>query len=167
MRISEYFLSWFHGIKSLLTGMKITLRVFFRPKVTECYPENRDKLVLFERFRGELEMPHDENNQHACTACGICMMNCPNGTLDVISKTVTTENGQSRKILDRYLYDLGRCTFCNLCVLSCPSQAIRFSTRFENAVYTRSILVRQLNREGSSLRAKTEERKSKTSDVSK
>jgi len=167
MTFQKYIYSWFTGLKSLATGLKVTIREFFRPKVTERYPENRATLVMFDRFRGELVMPHDENNQHACTACGICMMNCPNGTIHVISKTETTEDGKTKKVLDRHEYDLGQCTFCNLCVLSCPSQAIRFSTRFENAVYTRSILVRQLNREGSSLRAKNEGRESKTSDVSK
>ena len=29
-----------HGIGTLLTGMKITGREFFTPKVTEQYPEN-------------------------------------------------------------------------------------------------------------------------------
>jgi len=154
MTFSKYILSWFTGIKSLATGLKVTIREFFRPKVTERYPENRATLVMFDRFRGELVMPHDENNQHACTACGICMMNCPNGTIHVISKTETTEDGKTKKVLDRYEYDLGQCTFCNLCVLSCPSHAIVFATTFENAVFTRSKLQKVLNREGSSLRPK-------------
>ena len=29
------------GIKSLTTGLRVTLREYFTPKVTEQYPENR------------------------------------------------------------------------------------------------------------------------------
>ena len=167
MTFSKYIYSWFTGLKSLATGLKVTIREFFRPKVTERYPENRATLVMFDRFRGELVMPHDENNQHACTACGICMMNCPNGTIHVISKTETTEDGKTKKSLDRYEYDLGQCTFCNLCVLSCPSHAIVFATTFENAVFTRSKLQKVLNREGSSLRPKAPAKELQSNDSPK
>ena len=46
------------GIGSLLTGMKTTIKVYFRKKVTEQYPENRAELKMFDRFRGTLNMPH-------------------------------------------------------------------------------------------------------------
>ena len=126
-------------------------------KITEQYPENRATLVIPDRFRGELVMPHDDNNEHACTACGICQINCPNGTIQVISQTIETEDGKKKKILDRHIYDLGRCTFCNLCVITCPQDAIVFTNTFENAIYTRSKLIQQLNHEGSKLREKKKE----------
>lgn len=157
--VSEYFSGLFGGIKSLLTGLKVTWGELWTKKVTEQYPENRATLVIPERFRGELLMPHDENNEHACTACGICQMNCPNGTIKVISKTIETEDGKKKKILDRYIYDLGMCTFCNLCVITCPSDAIMFGNTFENSLFTRSKLVQQLNHEGSKLREKKKEPK--------
>ena len=153
----NYFKGIYDGIKSLLGGMGVTMKVFFRKKVTEEYPENRKTLVVSDRWRAVLTMPHDENNEHACTACGICQMNCPNGTIQVISKTIETEDGKKKKVLDRYLFDLGTCTFCNLCVTTCPSDAIEFSNDFENAVFTRSKLAEQLNREGSKLREKKKE----------
>jgi NADH-quinone oxidoreductase subunit I len=102
-------------------------------------------------------MPHDQNNEHACTACGICQMNCPNGSITVISKTIDTAEGKKKRILDKYIYDLGSCSFCNLCVITCPSDAIAFSNHYENAVFTRSKLVEQLNSEGSKLREKKKE----------
>jgi len=67
----EYFSSFFNGLGSLLKGMSITLREFFTPKTTEKYPENRATLKMFDRFRGELTMPHNERNEHHCVACGI------------------------------------------------------------------------------------------------
>ncbi|MBB4037712.1 NADH-quinone oxidoreductase subunit I [Dysgonomonas hofstadii] len=152
--VSEYFSGLFGGIRSLLTGMRVTWGELWTKKVTEQYPENRATLVIPDRFRGELIMPHDDSNEHACTACGICQMNCPNGTIQVISKSIETEDGKKKKILDRYIYDLGMCTFCNLCVITCPSDAIMFANTFENSLFTRAKLVQQLNHEGSKLREK-------------
>lgn len=157
--VSEYFSGLFGGIKSLLTGMRITWGELWTKKITEQYPENRATLVIPDRFRGELTMPHDENNEHACTACGICQMNCPNGTIQVISRSIETEDGKKKKVLDKYIYDLGLCTFCNLCVITCPSDAIKFANTFENSLFTRSKLVEQLNRDGSKLREKKKEPK--------
>ena len=155
--VSKYFSGLFTGIFSLLKGMSVTWKELWTPKVTQQYPENRDTLVISERFRCELVMPHDENNEHACTACGICQMNCPNGTIVVTSQMIETEDGKKKKILDTHQWDLGLCTFCNLCVITCPSDAIKFENTFENAVFTRSKLVQKLNNEGSSLREKKKE----------
>ena len=43
-----------HGIGTLLTGMKTTMKVYFRKKVTEQYPENRKELKMFDRFVAHL-----------------------------------------------------------------------------------------------------------------
>ena len=43
------------------------------------------------------------------------------------------------------MYDLGSCTFCQLCVTTCPQDALEFSNDFEQAVFTREKLVKQLN----------------------
>jgi NADH-quinone oxidoreductase subunit I len=153
----------------LLQGMYITLLNMLRPKVTLQYPENRGKRIYPERFRGLLTMPHDGLNRHKCTACGICMTNCPNGTIEIVSKTVetttntTTPEGEvktltkTKKALDRYMYDLGSCTFCALCTSSCPQNAIEWSNVFEHSVFTRDKLYRQLNAEGSELIIKNKE----------
>lgn len=95
----NYISSFFSGLSSLLKGMRVTIRVFFRKKTTEQYPENRDTLQIFDRFRGELVMPHNANNEHKCVACGICQMNCPNGSIKVISETVTDEEGKKKRCL--------------------------------------------------------------------
>jgi NADH-quinone oxidoreductase subunit I len=151
----NYIKNIFLGIWHLLQGMYIVMLNFIRPKVTEQYPENRGVVFPHDRMRGQLIMPHNAENQHKCTACGICDMNCPNGTIQVISKKeIDPETGKEKKVLDRYLYDLGSCTFCSICTISCPSGAIDWSTGFEHAMFTKSKLVQQLNREGSSLEKK-------------
>ena len=84
-----------------------------------------------------------------CIGCGLCARNCPNQSLEVITKSVTTEDGKTKKVLDKFLYDLGSCTFCSLCTQACAQKAIKWTNNFEHAVYNRSALVKQLNPEGS------------------
>jgi NADH-quinone oxidoreductase subunit I len=155
MKMIHYIKDIFLGIWHLIQGMYVVMLNFIRPKVTEQYPENRGKVFPHERMRGQLVMPHNEENQHKCTACGICEMNCPNGTIQVISKKeADPETGKEKKVLDRYLYDIGSCIFCSICTTSCPSDAIDWSNNFEHALFTKSKLVQQLNREGSVLAKK-------------
>ncbi|MCK9160137.1 MAG: 4Fe-4S binding protein [Bacteroidaceae bacterium] len=153
---SSYFYGLVHGIYTLLVGMETSIKVFFRKKTTEQYPENRKELKMFDRYRGTLTMPHNENNEHHCVACSLCQMACPNGTIHIISKTIDTDDGKKR-ILDRYEYDLGSCIFCQLCVNACPHDAIKFDTNFEHAVFDRSKLVMKLNHEGSKVVEKKKE----------
>lgn len=143
--IKEYFSEVGKGIKSLVTGMAVTGKEFVTPKITECYPENRATLEIGERFRAELTLKYDEEGRHRCIACGICQMNCPNGTIQLTTKMVDLPDGKKKRKLDKYMYDLGSCTFCMLCVTTCPQDALEFSNDFEQAVFTRDKLVHQLN----------------------
>ena len=72
-------------------------------------------------------------------------MNCPNGTIKLTTKMVDLPDGKKKRKLDKYMYDLGSCTFCMLCVTTCPQDALEFSNDFEQAVFTRDKLVKQLN----------------------
>ena len=137
------------GIKTLCVGLKTSMREFFTKKITEQYPENRNELQMFERFRGSLTMPHNENNEHKCIACGLCQMACPNGSINVVSEMVETEDGKKKKQLVRYEYNLGCCMFCQLCTRACAHGAISFDQSFENAVFDRAKLVKVLNQPGS------------------
>ena len=153
--IFRYVKNVFVGIWRLLQGMYITMLNFVRPKVTRQYPENRGERVYPERFRAMLTMPHDEDNFHKCTACKICEMNCPNGTIQVVQLVEKDEEtGRNVRILDKYLYDVGSCIFCSLCVQSCPQNAIEWSNDFEQSVFNKHTLVTKLNEEGSMLKPK-------------
>ncbi|MBD5339492.1 4Fe-4S binding protein [bacterium] len=143
--IKEYFSGVGKGLKSLVTGMAVTGKEFVTPKVTEQYPENRDTLKIADRFRAELTLKYDAQGHHKCIACGICQMNCPNGTIELTTKMVELPDGKKKKKLDKYMYDLGSCTFCMLCVTTCPQDALEFTNDFEQAVFTRDKLVKQLN----------------------
>ncbi|MDD4820217.1 MAG: 4Fe-4S dicluster domain-containing protein [Flavobacteriales bacterium] len=145
MGVINYLKTLFSACKSLLTGLMTTMKVFFRKKTTEEYPENRATLKISERFRGVLTMPVVDGKVK-CIGCGICQNACPNGTITVITRSeVNPETGKPKKVLDRYMYDHGSCTYCQLCVNACPYDAITFTNEFEDAVFDRKKLVLQLN----------------------
>ncbi len=156
--IIQYFSDVFHAVKSLLTGMRVTGYYFFHHKeiVTQEYPENRATLKMFERFKGEVLMPHTESNEHKCTGCGICEMNCPNGSIEILT-TFETVDGKKKKIIDKHIYHLSMCTFCGLCVKTCPSDALAFGNDFEHAVFDRQSLTKVLNKPGSTLNKEVKE----------
>ena len=130
---------------SLLKGLSVTGKEFVTPKITETYPDNRDNLPVAPRFRAVLELIYDAEGNHRCIACGTCERVCPNSTISLAISTRETWDGKKKKHLDKYIYDLGSCTLCNLCVDKCPTDALRFSNDFEQATFTRSKLVKQLN----------------------
>ncbi len=132
------------GLKSLLTGMKITFSYVSRPStiITQQYPENRNTLKMFDRYRAQLVMKYNEDGFHNCTACKICERACPNGSIKVEAK-----KGKSGKLeIQRYIWRFDTCTFCNECVTSCPFDAIEMGGNFETAVYDRRLLVFVLNK---------------------
>ena len=151
--IWKYISDVLKGIRTLIQGMRITGYYFFRPRliVTQQYPENRRTLEMFERFRGEVTMPHNENNEHRCTGCGICEISCPNGSIEIITATVLQPDGKKKRIIDKHIYHLGMCSLCNLCVKNCPSDAIVMAQTFEHAVWDRTQLTKILNRPGSKI----------------
>lgn len=149
MANTSYFAGLVGGIKSLCNGLSVTFRELWTPKVTERYPENRKENNIPERFRGTLVMPHNEKNEHKCIGCGICQMQCPNGTIKVVTEMVETADGKKKKQLVRYEYDHGCCMYCMLCTRACPQGAIEFSNEYEGSVFDRKALVKVLNRPGS------------------
>lgn len=156
--IGTYFEEIYRGVVSLLKGMRVTGGYFLRPGavVTQQYPENRAELKMFDNFKGELILTHDENNQHSCNACNSCARKCPNGSIEIVSTRVQGEDGRSKRVLVTHTYNLGMCTFCGLCVQACEQHALEFGQEFEHAVFDKSNLTKVLNKPGSTSKA-TEE----------
>ena len=80
--MANYIQGLFHGIRTLLTGLKVTGKEFVTPKITEQYPENRATLKMYDRFCGSLTMPHDaEYDLGACMFCHLCVNACPHDAI--------------------------------------------------------------------------------------
>lgn len=155
MFLIKYIKEVWGALRSSLKGMRLTGYYALhhrREKITQQYPDNRATLVLPERFRGEVVLIHDENNEHACTGCTACELACPNGTIKIITKFDITADGKKKKALDTFVYHLELCTMCNLCIEACPTDAIKMAQTFEHSVFDRNKLTKTLNKPGSRLR---------------
>ena len=154
MFLKEYISDVYQGVRSLLKGMKKTGYYFVHPSeiITQQYPDNREQLHLPERFRGEVVMTHDENNEHACTGCTACELACPNGTIKIITKFDVSPEGKKKKAIDTFIYHLELCTRCNLCIEACPTDAIKMAQTFEHSVFNRNQLTKKLNLPNSKIR---------------
>ena len=62
-------------LAELLSGMALTFRYMFRPKVTLNYPH--EKGPLSPRFRGEHALRRYPNGEERCIACKLCEAVCP------------------------------------------------------------------------------------------
>ena len=144
MTASKYFHAAVTGPISLLKGMSVTLKYFLNPRriVTEQYPENKATLKMHERFRGRVELIHNEQGLHSCTACGICEKSCPNASINVLS----TKSIAGKKVLGKYLYRMDSCTQCGLCVESCPFGCLRMAHDFEMSSTDRQTFNMVLNK---------------------
>ena len=150
----NYIKEVYSAVKSLLVGLRRTGYYFTHHKeiITEQYPDNRNTMNLPERFKGEVVMLHDENNEHACTGCTACELACPNATIKIVTKFDITPEGKKKKAIDKFVYHLELCTMCNLCIIACPTDAIKMAQTFEHSVFDRSELTKILNKPGSKIR---------------
>ena len=59
----------------IISGLLLTLKYFFKPKVTINYPF--EKGFLSSRFRGEHVLRRYESGEERCIACKLCEAVCP------------------------------------------------------------------------------------------
>ncbi|MFB0952612.1 MAG: NADH-quinone oxidoreductase subunit I, partial [Rhodospirillales bacterium] len=62
-------------LTELVSGMSLTLRYFFRKKVTVNYPFEKGPLST--RFRGEHALRRYPTGEERCIACKLCEAICP------------------------------------------------------------------------------------------
>jgi len=125
---------------SLLKGLFITLREFFRRRLTVYYPEEMIEVPVRSGMPALLIDPetyNPETNEYflKCTACGICARNCPDRVI-----TVTRAEGE-RKQPEVYQVDFRGCMFCGICIEVCPFGALGMQRFYENAVYGKDDLI--------------------------
>ena len=119
----------------LVAGMWLTLRYFFRPKVTINYPY--EKGPLSPRFRGEHALRRYPNGEERCIACKLCEAVCPAQAITIEAEP--RADGSRRTT--RYDIDMVKCIYCGLCEEACPVDAIVEGPNFEFATETREELL--------------------------
>ncbi len=118
-----------------LRGMWLTLKYFFRPKVTINYPFERGPLSP--RFRGEHALRRYANGEERCIACKLCEAVCP--ALAITIEAEPREDGSRRTT--RYDIDMTKCIYCGLCQEACPVDAIVEGPNMEYSTETREELI--------------------------
>lgn len=116
----RYFSEIIRGAISLLTGMGITLRYFFKKPVTVIYPKER---ITMKRFKGPISFVVDEKTgDHKCIACNACIKTCP-------SRCMSLEAGKSaidaKRVLTDFKVNYMLCSLCSLCIDVCPTDALK------------------------------------------
>ncbi len=123
--VLKTFLLW-----ELLIGLSITLKYFFKPKITVQYPD--EKTPQSNRFRGLHALRRYENGEERCIACKLCEAVCP--AMAITIEAEPRDDGSRRTT--KYEIDLFKCIFCGFCEESCPVDSIVetrvFEYHFEN-----------------------------------
>ncbi|WP_255489826.1 NADH-quinone oxidoreductase subunit I [Dysgonomonas sp. 25] len=119
---------------AIMKGMWITLKHFFKRKVTVQYPEQQREFSPV--YRGRHVLMRDEEGREHCTACGMCALACPAEaiTMTAAERQEGEENlYREEKYAKIYEINMLRCIFCGLCEEACPKEAI-FLTKSKQLV---------------------------------
>ncbi len=116
-------------------AMWLTLKYFFKAKVTLNYPY--EKGPLSPRFRGELALRRYPNGEERCIACKLCEAVCPAQAITIEAE----EREDLSRRTTRFDIDMTKCIYCGFCQEACPVDAIVLGPNFEFATESREELM--------------------------
>ncbi|MBL8659525.1 MAG: NADH-quinone oxidoreductase subunit NuoI [Rhodospirillales bacterium] len=122
-------------LSELISGLGLTFRYMFRPKVTLNYPY--EKGPISPRFRGEHALRRYPNGEERCIACKLCEAICPAQAITIEAEP--RADGSRRTT--RYDIDMVKCIYCGYCQEACPVDAIVEGPNFEFSTETREELL--------------------------
>ena len=115
-----YFKDVFNGFWSLVTGMAVTLRYFFKKPVTVMYPEER---IPIKRFKGPISFVIDsKSGDHKCIACNACIKTCPSRCMSLEAQKSAID---AKRVLTDFKVNYMLCSLCSLCIDVCPTDALK------------------------------------------
>ena len=137
-----YFGTIWNVTRSMITGLRITMSYFLRPRtvITLQYPLQKDHLP--DRHRGIHFLETEK-----CIMCWKCARACPVDCIDIEGTRdgeITGAYQAKGVIMTRFTIDYSRCIFCNLCCEPCPEQCIHMGQEFDFSQFHREATVKNL-----------------------
>ena len=119
-------LSWWERLylPAIIGGFKVSLRHFFKKKVTLQYPE--EKWMVPAGYRGAPYLVTDQAGRTKCVSCQLCEFVCPPKAIRIIppGEAGAPEAGNVEKAPKEFDINMLRCIFCGYCQEVCPEEAI-------------------------------------------
>ena len=134
----EYFYNIFMTLKTVLIGMRVTLKYCFAKTITVQYPDVAP--VIQPRYRGfhayEIEK---------CIACDACARACPVDCIYIeksAARKMDKESGTAKGgAMLRYAIDYGKCMFCGQCTSPCPTKCLHMGNIHDLSAYDRQSMI--------------------------
>ena len=130
-------------LPQIISGLYITIKNFFSPKITLEYPDQRP--VIPNGYRGAPVLVKDSQGRSKCVSCQLCEFVCPSKAIRVVPSAIPADSEYAfiEKAPAEFQIDMSRCIFCGYCQEACPEQAIILSTEYSINSYTRAGLLRK------------------------
>ena len=114
-------------LPAIFTGLSITFRRLFNPKITMQFPEER--WTVRDGYRGMPVLVSDDEGRPKCVACSMCEYVCPPKAIYIVPQELDQGNKVER---GPAVFDLNmlRCIYCGLCEEACPEEAIFMSKEY-------------------------------------
>src|SRR6266496_1761043 len=129
-------------LPAIIGGFKVTLRHFFKKKVTMQYPE--EKWVVPEGYRGAPYLVKDQEGHTKCVSCQLCEFVCPPKAIKITPPGPAgqlADRPNAEKMPQEFEIDMLRCIFCGFCQEVCPEEAIFLMKDYSLTSTTREDLI--------------------------
>lgn len=124
----------------IFQGLAITLKYFFKKKITVQYPE--EKVPVRWGYRGLHRLNKDFQGNIQCVACYMCSTACPAECIEIVAG-VAPFGAYREKYPVKFQIDELECIFCGMCAEACPELAIELTPVCEMSEYKRENFILQ------------------------
>lgn len=144
----RYFRDIYDSVRTILIGLRITIRYCFARTITVQYPDMAPRSQP--RYRGFHWWEAER-----CIACDACARACPIDCIYIeksaVRKIVKETGMAAGGAIERYAIDYAKCLLCGLCTSPCPTDCIHMGDNHDLSAFTRKDMIvefTELAREG-------------------